>query len=390
MLAALLCWITSPAPSAAGPALLYDAATRQVLYAEDVDHPWFAASLTKLMTAYIVLETWKAGKAAPGDVIVVSARANSRPKMRLGLGAGKRLTYEEAMAALIIHSANDIAVAIAEAIAGSEEAFVEQMNATALRLGMTSTRFINPNGLPGEGQHTTARDMARLTHAIMHDFPEHSGLFALKTAPVGKRTVSTHNPVLVRMEGGDGMKTGFTCSAGYNIVASATREGVRLVAIVLGEATPVQREMRTASLIEHGFRMLEWKAIFEPTTLGDLPVEPFDLEQARAANLAKRFKDCQAPEAEYDDDGNPICPTLDQVKFVRSGRAVRIVLAMRSGKLGRGLPDVCAQQIMAKAKQGVRKPVQVAAKRGGARPVAAVRPAKAQGDGGRAFGNAVP
>lgn len=334
-------WLGAMTPVLAGPALVYDATTRQVLYAEHADHPWYPASLAKLMTAYLVFEAWKAGKAEPTTKLTISAKANSRPKMRLGLGTGKVLTYEEAMAALILHSANDIAVALAEAVAGSEAAFVEQMNAATTQLGMTSTHFINANGLPGEGQYTTARDLAILTNVILQQFPERAGLFSMHVAPVGGRTVATHNPVLLRLPGGDGMKTGFTCSAGYNIVASATRDGHRLVAVVLGEQSSAKREARTNALLESGFRTMEPSPESTPMLLDTLPVEAFDAEQVRGLNLAKRFKDCLPPPPELDADGNPVC---QQVQVPRSAKAR--VAAQRS----KSKPVPCTPPATAKAK----------------------------------------
>lgn len=280
----------------AGPALLYDASSGHVLYAEDVDQPWFPASLAKLMTAYVVFDAWETGKAARASKITISAKAHSQPKMRFGLGAGKDITFDDAVNVLIMMSANDIAVALAEAVAGSEEAFVAEMNATAQRLGMSGTRYVNPHGLPGEGQHTTAKDLAILTQALLRDFPQHRPVFATLTAQVGKRTISAINGVLVNVEGGDGMKTGFTCSAGYNIVASATRDGRGLVAIVLGEGSRVRRAARTAALIEHGFRMVAWKSLFPAPTIDSLPEGFHDRERVRAANLDERLKGCLDPE----------------------------------------------------------------------------------------------
>ena len=280
----------------AGPTLLFETSRGLVLYAEDVDQPWFPASLTNLMTAYVVFDAWKSGKVDRNSKITISARANGRPKMRLGLGVGKEITYDEAVNALVLLSANDIAVALAEAVAGSEDAFVEKMNATAERLDMTGTHFINANGLPGEGQYTTAKDLALLTQAILREFPEHLPIFSQRTAQIGKRSIFGHNSVLTRVVGGDGMKTGFTCSAGYNIVASATRENRRLVAIVLGERTSALRSARTAALLEHGFRTLAWKEIFDGPTVATLPAGTFDRELVRVTNLDKRLKACPGPE----------------------------------------------------------------------------------------------
>lgn len=278
-----------------GPSLLYDAATGRVLFADEADQPWYPASLTKMMTAYLVFKAWKAGTVTPDAKIVISPRANSQPKMRLGLGAGKEITVNDAIEAIIIKSANDISVALAEAVAGSEHAFVAKMNETAFELGMYGTHFINPHGLPGEGQYTTARDLALLTQAIEREFPQHMRYFAMQSADIGKIIIGTHNGVLTHVEGGDGMKTGFTCSAGYNVVASATRRGRRLVAVVLGDKSPMKRTIRAAAMFDYGFRMLGWKELFPGPTIESLPDGKYDREAVRAANLTARYKDCVAP-----------------------------------------------------------------------------------------------
>ncbi len=294
-------------PVKAGPVLLYDTNGDRVLYSEAADQPWYAASLTKMMTAYLVFEAWRDGRANKDAKITISAKANAQPKMRLGFGAGKEITYDDAMKALIIVSANDIAYALAEAVSGSEEAFVAEMNAKAIKLGLTGTRYINPHGLPGEGQHTTAQDLARLASALLRDFPEHMPYFGLTTTEVGKmkKYIATHNPVLVTFDGGDGFKTGFTCSAGYNIVASASRDGHRLIAIVLGEDKPAKRAAKTNALLEHGFKWLAWKALFPAATIHSMPPEFYDREKVISANLDQRLKDCQDP-----------IPTLEQIAKV--------------------------------------------------------------------------
>ncbi|MGQ0672046.1 MAG: D-alanyl-D-alanine carboxypeptidase family protein [Hyphomicrobium sp.] len=289
--------------AAAGPVLLYDTEGDRVLYAEDADQPWYAASLTKMMTAYLVFDAWKSGRIAKDAKITISAEANAQPKMRLGLGKGKELSFEDAVKALIIVSANDIAYAIAEGVSGTEDAFVAEMNAKAVKLGMTGTRFINPHGLPGEGQHTTAQDMARLAAALMRDHPDHLGYFGITMTEIGmakKRMIATHNPVLITFDGGDGFKTGFTCSAGYNIVASATRDGRRLVVVVLGEESSAKRAVKTNALLEYGFKILAWKALFPAATIHSLPAGFYDRGEVRTANLTKRYYDCRAPEPPAD------------------------------------------------------------------------------------------
>ena len=241
------------ATSIASPALVFDAKDGRVLWAENADTPWYPASLTKLMTAYVVFQQIKAGEASLTSEFVISPNANRQPPSRVGLGAGKRITVRDALHGLLVHSANDLAVALAEAVAGSEEEFVEDMNQTALRLGMVRTHFANANGLPKEGQATTARDMGLLARALIRDFPEWLPVYAMADVQIGSRSFHTHNRLLESFEGADGMKTGFTCGAGYNIVASATRNGRKIVAVVLGDRDKGARSTRAMRLIDAGF-----------------------------------------------------------------------------------------------------------------------------------------
>ena len=178
-----------------------------------------------------------------------------------------------ALQALVIHSANDVAVMLAEAVAGTHDAFVSRMNATAARLGMTRTRFANANGLPDAEQVTTARDLARLASAVVRDYPEHAQLWSMLDVHIGKRYFGTYNGLLAKYAGADGMKTGFTCDSGFNVVASATRSGRKLIAIVLGENTGAQRSLRASSLLEHGFSVAEWKELFEAERIDSLPMD---------------------------------------------------------------------------------------------------------------------
>jgi D-alanyl-D-alanine carboxypeptidase len=271
--AALTLFLSSVATlhqAVAGPALLFDAANGQVLYAEDPDDSWYPASLTKIMTAYVAFEAIKAGKLTLDQKIPVTEAAYLQPPSKVGLPVGSDLTVEQSLQALIVKSANDVAVMLAEAISGSEAGFVDKMNETARKLGMTRTRFINPNGLPAPEQATTARDLAKLTRAVIKDYPEYARYWAMPDARIGKIRLTTHNALLKTFEGADGFKTGFTCDSGYNVVASATRDNRRLVAIVLGETDGQSRAIRAASLLEHGFAMQGWKTLFNSTTLDSL------------------------------------------------------------------------------------------------------------------------
>ena len=259
-------------PVWAGPALLFDAGSGMVLYAEDQDNQWHPASLTKIMTAYVVFEAIKSGKMTLETKIGCSDLAYSQPPSKVGLPVGAEMTVERALQALIVKSANDVAVMLAEAVAGSQEAFVETMNATAARLGMTRTKFANANGLPAAEQVTTARDLAKLSMAVVKDYPEYAPMWALMDVRIGNRNLRTHNGLLANYEGADGLKTGFICDSGFNVVASATREGKRLMAVVLGEATGRERTTRAASLLEHGFQTHGWKMLLASQSLDSMPM----------------------------------------------------------------------------------------------------------------------
>jgi D-alanyl-D-alanine carboxypeptidase len=240
----------------ANPVLLFEPATGRVLYAEEPDRLWYPASVTKLMTVYLTFDAVKVGRLAWDDDVPLSDHARAQPATRIGLRAGIKLNVEQAVRGLILRSANDFAVALAERVGGTEEAFVRAMNDTAKRLGMTRTVFRNPHGLPDEEQVTTARDLATLTTALFRDFPDRAEVFSTPTVRIHKGTFYSQNDLLRTLEGADGMKTGFTCASGYNVVASATRDGHRLVAIVLGEYNRQRRSARATELIDAGFAHL--------------------------------------------------------------------------------------------------------------------------------------
>lgn len=247
---------------ASGPALVFDPSDGMVLYAEDADDHWHPASLTKIMTAYVTFEAVKTGKLKLDQRISYSERAQGQPPSKLGLHVGATLTIDQALKALIIKSANDVAVMLAEAIDGSQPEFVARMNRTAQRLGMTRTIFVNPNGLPAPEQVTTARDLAKLARATIKDYPEYMAYWSMFNAKIGSILIGSHNGLLRSFQGADGMKTGFICDSGFNVVASATRDGRQIMAIVLGEPTSGHRTIRAASLLEHGFESYAWKQLF--------------------------------------------------------------------------------------------------------------------------------
>jgi D-alanyl-D-alanine carboxypeptidase len=260
--------------AAAGPTLLFDPADGKILYAEEPDDLWHPASLTKIMTAYLAFKAIKAGKFTLEDKVICSERAFQQTPSKVGLPIGAELSVELALQALIIKSANDVAMMLAEKVSGSEAQFVADMNAAARELGMTRTVFTNPNGLPSATQVTTARDLAKLARAVVYNFPEYAQYWAMSDMRIGKIRLGSHNALLKTFNGADGLKTGFICDSGFNVVASATRDGRRVMAVVLGEPTGQDRTIRAASLLEHGFQQHGWKTLFNTDTIDSLPVSP--------------------------------------------------------------------------------------------------------------------
>jgi D-alanyl-D-alanine carboxypeptidase len=292
--AAVACAL-SAGPAAADAALLFDYEDGHVLYAEEPDAPWYPASLTKMMTAYLAFEAMKEGRANKDTKVFISPNARKQPPTKLGLKVGADLPLSDALRALIMKSANDVAVAIAETLGGDEPAFIKMMNQKAADLGMLHTHFINPHGLPAIKQVTTARDMALLAQALLRDYPEHASLYSETQAQIGKITIGTHNALLVSFEGGDGIKTGFTCASGYNLAASATRGGHKMIAIVLGARSSAARNRRAADLLEHGFRTYQWKALFPTPRIENLPREVVGASFEPNEEILNRFRVCKAP-----------------------------------------------------------------------------------------------
>jgi D-alanyl-D-alanine carboxypeptidase len=238
----------------AAPALLVDAASGQVIYQREAGRPWYPASVTKLMTTYVALSQMREGKVRPETLITFSANAEAQDPSKMGFKAGTQLTLENALRMLMVKSANDVAVAIAENLGGSVEAFAAEMNSRARRIGMTGSQFVNPHGLPNPEQYTTARDMAVLARALIREFPEAEALFRIPAIKLGKIKMRNHNGLLHSYRGVDGMKTGFICAAGFNVVATATRGNKRLIAVVFGGASSSDRNETAAALFERGFQ----------------------------------------------------------------------------------------------------------------------------------------
>ncbi|MCW2308616.1 D-alanyl-D-alanine carboxypeptidase family protein [Rhodobium gokarnense] len=233
--------------------LVMDADSGTVLDSMNPLRPWHPASLTKMMTAYVTFKALKLGFLRPSSPVYYSANARSEPPSKMGFRVGTVLTVDNALKMMLVKSANDVAVAIGETVSGSEAAFVAAMNREAQRLGMRSTRYTNPNGLPDRAQITNARDYAILARALHKDFPEYGHYFRVGAITFGKRTMKNYNILLHHYRGADGFKTGYICDSGLNLVASATRNGRRVVAVVLGARTGYQRAAIARKLLDRGF-----------------------------------------------------------------------------------------------------------------------------------------
>ena len=244
---------TIASPALANPTLVIDVDSGQVLIESQPTANWYPASLTKLMTVYVALHAVRDGRVTMDTPFLVSARAANMPPSKMGFRPGTQVTLDNALKMLMVKSPNDVAITVAEGVSGSVEAFADEMNAAAARLGLRESHFVNPNGLPDSRQVSSARDMAMIGRALLKEFPEESDLFSIGALQLGAQIIPTHNGLIGRYPGADGMKTGFTCAAGFNVVASATHGGRRLIAVVLGSSSARMRTAEAAALFDRGF-----------------------------------------------------------------------------------------------------------------------------------------
>jgi D-alanyl-D-alanine carboxypeptidase len=245
--------VVAPRIAHAEALLVVEADTGKVLQADNATYPWYPASVSKLMTAYVTLKAVKDGKISLDTLFTVSPVAASQAPSKMGFRPGTQVTVDNALKIMLVKSANDMAVVLAEGVGGSIDGFSAQMNEAAQRLGMTQTSYVNPNGLPADGQITSARDLAILARAIIRDLPEYEYFVHIPSIRYGRKVTQNFNKLIGRYPGADGFKTGFICASGYNLVASATRNGKRLIAVVLGASSGRMRAVRAAQLLERGF-----------------------------------------------------------------------------------------------------------------------------------------
>jgi len=236
-------------------AIVVDAGTGEVLFARHADSPRYPASVTKVMTMYLVFEALEKGNVHLDDVITVSPLAASQPPSKLGLAAGQTIRLDDAMRATTVRSANDMAMVLAEHVGGSQARFAAMATLKAEELGMGQTRYINPNGLPDSRQLTSARDLAILARAIMRDYPQYYSYFGIHDWTYQGREYRNTNGLLLGGNGYDGIKTGFTNASGYNLAASAVRDGKRVITIVLGGRSSITRNAHVAALMDTGFEV---------------------------------------------------------------------------------------------------------------------------------------
>jgi len=255
------------APSAprlnASAYLLIDFASGRVLASQNPDDILEPASITKLMTAYAAFRAIRSGQINLDDRVLVSEKAWRTPGSRMFIDVGSRVPVEELLPGMIVQSGNDASVALAEHIAGTEDSFAEIMNQLAAELGMTSSRYFNSTGLPADGHVTSATDIAKLAATLIREFPDYYKWYSQKEYSYNGITQANRNILLSRDESVDGMKTGYTESAGYCLVSSAERNGMRLISVVLGTKSPAARANESQALLNYGFRFFESHQLWE-------------------------------------------------------------------------------------------------------------------------------
>ena len=311
--------VLAATPAWSGASILIDADSGKVLRADNATYPWYPASTTKLMTLYMTLSAVRDHRITFDTLFTVSRNASMQAPTKMGLPVGTQVTVDNAIKMMMVKSANDMAVLLAEGIGGSIDDFSQQMTDTAHQLGMTESNFVNPNGLPADGQITSARDLAILARALIREFPDYSFYWHVPAIKFGKRIVRNYNPLLGRYPGADGMKTGFICASGFNLVATATRNNKRLIAVVLGAPSGAVRAIKAAEMLESGFSQnpLSWltPSLGMVDALAPMDVAPPNLQEQTCGKHRKRPA---AEDEDMDADSDNPQPAADTSSETRS------------------------------------------------------------------------
>ncbi len=274
------------APAAADDrygAIVMDARTNEVLLEDQADETRFPASLTKMMTLYMLFEALERGDLRLETRLVASRRASRQPPSRLGLRRNDSITVEQAIRSMVVQSANDVATMVAERLGGSESRFAANMTARSRELGMRDSRFANASGLPDPRHRTTARDLAMLGQALWHDFPEYYHYFQTPSFAWRRGSGQNHNHLLGQIEGVDGIKTGYTRASGFNLASMAERDGRRVIVVVLGGETATSRDAQVAYLIEGAYQEFARREDPNAATFAGLPTRRLDAQTAPSA-----------------------------------------------------------------------------------------------------------
>jgi D-alanyl-D-alanine carboxypeptidase len=316
----------------ASSAILIDADSGRVLRAERANYPWYPASTTKLMTLYMTLSAIRDHKITFDTLFAVSPNASAQAPTKMGFPVGTQVTVDNALKMMMVKSANDMAVLLAEGIGGSVDDFAQAMTEIAHRLGMTESNFVNPNGLPADGQIMSARDLAILARSLIRDFPEYQSYWHIPAIKWGRRVVRNYNPLIGRYPGADGMKTGFICASGFNLVATATRDNKHLIAVVLGAPSSAARAIKAAELLEAGFGAapLSWLAPSQGTVeqMPALDSPPPNLSEQMCGRHRKRpATEEDDPDATDDSGGTDAGnPNLSLLMTMLHGQASKTLL----------------------------------------------------------------
>lgn len=296
-------------------AIVMDARTNEVLLEDQADERRFPASLTKMMTLYMLFEAIERGDISLDTRMTASRNAARQPPSRLGLRCTRRrgcdsITVDQAIRALAVQSANDVATMVAERLGGTEARFAAQMTARARELGLTDTRFANASGLPDERHRTTARDMARLSQALWRDFPQYYHYFQTPSFSWRRSFGRNHNRLLGQVEGVDGIKTGYTRASGFNLATMAERNGRRVIVVVLGGETSAARDAQVAYLVEGAFEEYARREDPNTVTYANMPTRRLDTQLAPSALNAS----AQQPASPYATYQGMVVETLSPVR----------------------------------------------------------------------------